>query len=131
MVFRGCLKNWQASAGIEGDKQIDFQGLRKSGQMHKLRLMKTHRGHLEEIIAGGAGHSVGVMNKHYDEILDSDKRSLIKMIEDDFYPPEVTRKNRMGEIVNLDAAMQALLNNPELARQFMHLMATNAVNVAQ
>lgn len=48
------FKKHQASIGIKEEDQIEFQGLRKSGQMHKVRLTKNNY----QLVAENSGKSI-------------------------------------------------------------------------
>ena len=74
------FKKWQRENQYED--LLDFQGLRKSGQMQKKNLRPASSGRALEAIAA---HSKRVRLKHYDETLESEKRSLIEAVEFDFY----------------------------------------------
>jgi len=63
---------------------LDFQGIRKSAQMHKKRLRTPTTPALQAIGA----HTPEVIQKHYDEFLEADKRKLIDAVEFDFYTRE-------------------------------------------
>ena len=52
--------------------QIDLQGLRKSGQMHKIRLTKNNY----QLVAANAGQSPEVLMHHYNEALEVEKQQL-------------------------------------------------------
>lgn len=52
-------------------KTIDLQGLRKSGQMHKVRLTKNNY----QLVAENGGQSPEVLMSNYNEALDTEKRT--------------------------------------------------------
>lgn len=74
------FKEWQSSIRI--DDQIEFQGLRKSGQMHKVRISKNNY----QLVAESGGQSPEVLMSNYNEALDSEKRTLSLLVETNFYP---------------------------------------------
>jgi integrase len=118
------FKDWQKANGITD--QIEFQGLRKSGQMHKVRLTKNNY----QLVAENSGQSPEVLMSNYNEALDSEKRTLSLLVETSFYPTsagETTPKNNL----DVEATLQAIQGNPDLARQILQLLMTNAPNAAQ
>ena len=74
------FKEWQSTMNITD--QIDLQGLRKSGQMHKIRLTKSNY----QLVAANAGQSPEVLMHHYNEALEAEKQQLASMVESSFYP---------------------------------------------
>ena len=56
------FKEWQSTMNITD--QIDLQGLRKSGQMHKIRLTKNNY----QLVAANAGQSPEVLMHHYKDV---------------------------------------------------------------
>lgn len=74
-----AFKKWQKDNGI--DDQIEFQGLRKSGQMHKVRLSQNNY----QLVAENSGQSPEVLMSNYNEALESEKRALSVMVENSFY----------------------------------------------
>jgi integrase len=128
--FCKWFKKWQSSKGIAD--QIDFQGLRKSGQMHKIRLGESNQRH-HELVAKNAGHSIEVMRNHYDEVLDDDKRRLSLLVETNFYPQSENSiaKNSTENNIDIDSTLKAMQENPEFAKQILQLLLSNAANVTQ
>ena len=61
---------------------IELQGLRKSGQMHKVRLTSNNY----QLVAENSGQSPQVLMSNYNEALDSEKRTLSLLVETSFYP---------------------------------------------
>ena len=59
---------------------IDLQGLRKSGQMHKIRLTKNNY----QLVAANAGQSPEVLMHHYNEALEVEKQQLASMLNQVF-----------------------------------------------
>lgn len=120
------FKRWQANMKIEN--QIEFQGLRKSGQMHKVRLSKNNY----QLVAENSGQSPEVLMSNYNEALDSEKRTLSLMVETSFYPqavPESTKVSPAGSEV--DAVLLAVQNNPELSKQILQTLLLGAVHAKQ
>lgn len=62
------------------------RGLRKSGQMHKVRLSQNNY----QLVAENAGQSPEVLMNHYNEALDYEKRALSRLVENSFYPHRET-----------------------------------------
>ena len=77
-----AFKTHQRQIGIPTAERIDIQGLRKSGQMHKVRLSKNDY----QLVAESAGQSPEVLMSNYNEALDSEKRTLSRLVEGSFYP---------------------------------------------
>lgn len=121
------FKDWQRSMQIE-DK-IEFQGLRKSGQMHKVRLSKNNY----QLVAENSGQSPEVLMSNYNEALDSEKRTLSLLVETNFYPQETTTHSEptLQTNENVDFILQAIQNDPELSKQILQLLLSGAVNVHQ
>lgn len=71
--------------GIPEKDMIEFQGLRKSGQMHKVRLSQNNY----QFVAESSSQSLEVLMSHYNEALESEKRALARLIEDSFYPAKI------------------------------------------
>lgn len=108
--------------GITPDETIEFQGLRKSGQMHKVRLSKNNY----QLVAENAGQSPEVLMSNYNEALDSEKRALSRLVEDSFYPKGEQGTTTEG---NIAAIVEKMQQNPELVRQLMQTLLPDAVNV--
>lgn len=107
--------------GIPENEQIDFQGLRKSGQMHKVRLSQNNY----QLVAESAGQSPEVLMNHYNEALDYEKRALSRLVEDSFYPhqgsPEQSRDN-----ADVSALMARIQQNPDLCRKLLQSLTLSA-----
>ena len=115
------FKKWQDR--MRSDSQIEFQGLRKSGQMHKVRLTKNNY----QLVAENSGQSPEVLMSNYNEALDSEKRTLSLLVETSFYPHETTEKKQAGE--ELENVLQTIQKNPELSRQVLQLLLSGAIDV--
>lgn len=103
---------------------IEFQGLRKSGQMHKVRISKNNF----QLVAESAGQSTEVLADHYNDILDSEKRALTQSVEKNFYPAEILGKvTEQKKREEQNRFLQDIRNDPELMGQFMQFMQANAV----
>jgi hypothetical protein len=101
-----AFKDWQKASQVE--KLIEFQGLRKSGQMHKIRI--THNNY--QLAAGIAGQTAPVTMTHYGEALDSEKRALSTAVEENFYPkqpPDTTKSAFYEDPTQLDEDANAFL----------------------
>ena len=79
--FNRAFKRKQAELGILPKHQIEFQGLRKSGQMHKIRLSANDF----QLVAEAGGQSPAVLMEHYNESLEEEKKNLSLLVESDFY----------------------------------------------
>lgn len=115
------FKEHQKRLGIPENEQIDFQGLRKSGQMHKVRLSQNNY----QLVAESAGQSPEVLMNHYNEALDYEKRALSRLVEDSFYPhqgsPEQSRDN-----ADVSALIAKIQQNPDLCRKFLQSLTLSA-----
>jgi len=120
----GPFKKQQAALHIEDP--IEFQGLRKSGQMHKVRLSKNNY----QLVAENSGQSPGVLMSNYNEALDCEKRALAMMVETSFYLREAGEKIVQDEN-ETDVILQKLRENPELSKQIMQILTANALNAQQ
>lgn len=118
------FRKWQASRNISD--QIDFQGLRKSGQMHKVRLTKNNY----QLVAENSGQSPSVLMSNYNEALDSEKRELSQLVEDDLYPKS---KPAPGYVSSDEAIGRQLLekieSDPEFSKQLLQLLLRNAGSI--
>jgi len=116
-----AFKDQQKAMQIEN--QIEFQGLRKSGQMHKVRLTKNNY----QLVAENSGQSPEVLMSNYNEALDSEKRTLSLLVETSFYPQTAadTKEQAGGEV---ESILQAIQNNPELSKQILQTLLLHAVN---
>ena len=114
------FKVWQAAEGITS--QIEFQGLRKSGQMHKVRLTKNNY----QLVAENSGQSPEVLMSNYNEALDSEKRTLSLLVETSFYQHGATEGAASEKIFDVEATLQAIQGNPELGKQIFQLLLSNA-----
>lgn len=108
--------------------QIEFQGLRKSGQMHKVRLSKNNY----QLVAENSGQSPEVLMSNYNEALESEKRTLSLMVETSFYQPENSRiLNTTGEEVDVSTVLTMLQKNPDLSAQILQNLLLGAVHAKQ
>lgn len=115
-----AFKEHQAAMQIENP--IEFQGLRKSGQMHKVRLTKNNY----QLVAENSGQSPEVLMSNYNEALDSEKRTLALLVETSFYPQAETANGSSAEAGELQALMEKFQKDPALSRQVLHLLRTVA-----
>ena len=107
------FKNWQRASGIK--EQIEFQGLRKSGQMHKVRLTQNNY----QLVAENSGQSPEVLMSNYNDVLDSEKRALSSLVEKSFYPQETIQPTGEAETI-----LQILNRHPELTQQILQSLLT-------
>lgn len=119
--FDKWFKEKQTACGIPPQDQIEFQGLRKSGQMHKVRLSQNNY----QLVAESAGQSPEVLMSNYNEALDSEKRALSHMVEDNFYSEE---EREQFKPKGMDTIMEMLRDHPELAQQLMQNLLLGALN---
>jgi hypothetical protein len=118
-----AFKDRQAALNIK--PQIDFQGLRKSGQMHKIRLCNNNY----QLVAENAGQSPQVLMSNYNEALDSEKRTLTMMVETSFYPgaalPDASAPTKPEDAQSL---LEKIQQDPALSKQLLQLLLSNALN---
>lgn len=123
--FDKWFKEKQTACGIPPQDQIEFQGLRKSGQMHKVRLSQNNY----QLVAESAGQSPEVLMSNYNEALDSEKRALSHMVEDNFYSEEEREQFKpKAQPKGMDTIMEMLRDHPELAQQLMQNLLLDALN---
>lgn len=118
--FDKKFKEYQSAALIAKEDQIEFQGLRKSGQMHKVRITKNNY----QLVAESAGQSPEVLMSNYNEVLDSEKRTLSLMVETSFYP-QANKPQISGEVATV---MEMIQSNPELTQQLLQALLSGAVH---
>ena len=122
------FKERQRLMGIPRSEQIEFHGLRKSGQMHKVRLTKNNY----QLVAESAGHSPEVLMSNYNEALDSEKRALSRMVERNFYGEDELSSVKVppqpeNEVERLVEKLHA---NPELLKRLMQTLTLGADGAA-
>ena len=110
--LESAFREHQARISIPYEERVDIQGLRKSGQMHKVRLSKNDY----QLVAESAGQSPEVLMSNYNEALDSEKRALSRMVEGSFYPQQDSEQAQTDEVSELVARLQ---QNPDLQRQLL------------
>ena len=118
-----AFKDWQTAMQIED--QIEFQGLRKSGQMHKVRLSQNNY----QLVAENSGQSPEVLMSNYNEALDSEKRELAQMVEDSFYPRKAASAGRT-QSDDMKAVMEKIKNNPQLSKEILQLLLSSALSAS-
>jgi hypothetical protein len=120
--FAKAFKKSQTQSGIAEDAQIDFQGLRKSGQMHKVRLSQNNY----QLVAENSGQSPEVLMSSYNEALESEKRTLSLLVETSFYP-SVNSTEIQSQRIEETKIIKMLQRDPGLASQIMQLLQDSAV----
>ncbi len=108
------FKEHQKKLGIPEKERIDFQGLRKSGQMHKVRLSQNNY----QLVAESAGQSPEVLMNHYNEALDYEKRALSRLVEGSFYPQEELHVEDKDS-ADVSALLAQLEQNPGLRQALL------------
>lgn len=99
--------------------------MRKSGQMHKVRLSQNNY----QLVAESAGQSPEVLMSNYNEALDSEKRALSHMVEDNFYSEEEREQFKpKAQPKGMDTIMEMLRDHPELAQQLMQNLLLGALS---
>ena len=89
--------------------------------MHKVRLTQNNY----QLVADNAGQSPEVLMHNYNEVLDSEKRALAKMVEASFYPGQ--QNERLADD-DLSVVLQKLQQNPELLQQLLQGLLNGAVH---
>jgi len=103
------FRNWQRDFGITDT--IDMQALRKSGQMHKMRISKFDY----QTVASIGGHSPEVLMSNYDEALETEKKALTSLLETDLYPSSDSDKPAtVAQDEGLTRLLEVAKNNPEM-----------------
>ena len=117
------FRRWQTEHNITD--QIDFQGLRKSGQMHKVRISQNNY----QLVAESSGQSPEVLMSNYNEALDSEKRDLSRLVESDLYPAKQIYSDRPSEKnFDPDLLLQKIRSDPDFSRELMQLLLRSAEN---
>ena len=89
--------------------------------MHKVRLTQNNY----QLVADNAGQSPEVLMHNYNEVLDSEKRALAKMVEASFYPGQ--QNERLADD-DLSVVLQKLQQNPELLQQLLQSLLNGTVH---
>ena len=98
--------------------KIDMQGLRKSGAMYKLRLSDNDY----QAVQLESGHNTPVvLMQHYNEVMDVEKSSLARKLENDFYAGrERKEEGSKGEVEKL---LEAVMPDSEKLKLLSSLVA--------
>lgn len=116
-----AFRDWQTEKHIRD--QIDFQGLRKSGQMHKVRLSQNNY----QLVAENSGQSPEVLMSNYNEILDSEKRDLSNLVESDLYPSQQKISSDIpGPTLDPDLLLKKIKSDPAFSKQLLQLLLDSA-----
>ena len=102
------------------EDQIDFQGLRKSGQMHKVRISQNNY----QLVAESSGQSPEVLMSNYNEALDSEKKNLSQLVEADLYPAQAAASGPVP--INQAVLLDRIKNDPAFAQQLLQLLLGGA-----
>ena len=117
-----AFKLHQIQMGIPESERVDIQGLRKSGQMHKVRLTKNDY----QLVAESAGQSPEVLMHNYNEALDSEKRALSRLVEGSFYP-DLEPIPSTGGVNDMSGILEQIQKNPDLRRRLVESLLLGAV----
>lgn len=121
--FNASFKKWQRAMNIQ--MPIELQGLRKSGQMHKVRLTQNNY----QLVAENAGQSPQVLMSNYNETLDDEKRALTLLIEKNFYHhADSVGSSDPPTTPDLDTLLKKIKQDPVLYHQFLQLLSAGAVS---
>ncbi len=116
------FKQHQRDIGIPEDQQIELQGLRKSGEMHKVRLTKNNF----QLVAESGGHSPEVLMSHYNEALDSEKREMYRLVERSFY--DQAELEPPSEEDQATQMLDQLRQNPAMLEKLMQMVLLNSLH---
>lgn len=119
------FKVHQRMLGIEEKDQIEFQGLQKSGQMHKVRLTRNNY----QLVAESAGQSPEVLMSNYNKALDSEKRALAKLVEGSFYPDAQKSNPNTSDAVS--ALLKRIEQDSALRRQILQNLLRSQLQAEQ
>jgi len=120
--FSKAFKSYQTQMGISEGDQIEFQGLRKSGQMHKVRLSQNNY----QLVAESSGQSPEVLMSNYNEALETEKRTLSLLVETSFYPG-ASNNTPVSLAEKKDNTMAELLTDPNVSKLILQLLQNSAV----
>lgn len=121
--FNSAFKDWQRSMNIS--TPIELQGLRKSGQMHKVRLTSNNY----QLVAESSGQSPQVLMSNYNEALDSEKRTLSLLVETNFYSRGVSNTaSESPASQDLESLLKKVQQDPVLYQQLLQFMLAGAVS---
>lgn len=115
--FSKQFKECQRKIGIEEANLIDMQGLRKSGQMHKVRLSNNNY----QLVAEAGGQSPEVLMSNYNEALEEEKKNLSMLVETNFYG-NASGNEKPDSEPDITAIMKTLQNSPEVVQQLLQLL---------
>ena len=130
LILPDLVSCWDAArnAAAEVDKLYKFQGLRKSGQMHKVRLTQNNY----QLVAENAGQSPEVLMSNYNEALDSEKRELAQLVENHFYPQLVTEDGKREESGgSMAEIVERIRSDPKFSQQILQLLLSSATNAVK
>ena len=117
-----AFKDRQRAMGIAQEDQIEYQGLRKSGQMHKVRLSQNNY----QLVAENSGQSPEVLMSNYNETLESEKRALSHMVESSFYPKSESEETTADD--DMAAILRRIGQNPDLTTRLLQTLLLGAVH---
>ena len=120
-----CVMFKRGQDDLKLENQIEFQGLRKSGQMHKVRLTQNNY----QLVAESGGQSPEVLMSNYNEALDTEKRTLSMLVEENFYPRQEMDAPQAQEASELEAILQAIQKNPGLSETILKTLLLGATKL--
>ena len=105
---------------------LEFQVLRKSGQMHKVRLSNNNY----QLVAEAAGQSPEVLMSNYNEAQDCEKRALSEKVEESFYSPTTTAQTAVHAKKKFEAQdlLAKVQEDPDLSQQLLRLFLSSAIS---
>lgn len=115
-----------AQRRLKIEDMLEFQGLRKSGQMHKVRLSNNNY----QLVAEAAGQSPEVLMSNYNEAQDCEKRALSEKVEESFYSPTTTAQTAVHAKKEFEAQdlLAKVQEDPDLSQQLLRLLLSSAIS---
>ena len=115
-----------AQRRLKIEDMLEFQGLRKSGQMHKVRLSNNNY----QLVAEAAGQSPEVLMSNYNEAQDCEKRALSEKVEESFYSPTTTAQTagHAKKEVEAQDLLAKVQEDPDLSQQLLRLLLSSAIS---
>lgn len=115
-----------AQRRLKIEDMLEFQGLRKSCQMHKVRLSNNNY----QLVAEAAGQSPEVLMSNYNEAQDCEKRALSEKVEESFYSPTTTAQTAVHAKKEFEAQdlLAKVQEDPDLSQQLLRLLLSSAIS---
>lgn len=111
--FGKWFMKWERSKNVP--EPITFQGIRKTGQIHKGRIS----GNNTKLVSTIAGQTEPVYHKHYNEVFEHEKKDLAVLIETDLHGTDTSDA--------LTKLMQQMQKDPDLSRKIVEYALQNTL----